>query len=70
MITEKSKNILRRAVAWLMVWKGYADEDKKNGTRTNMDSYAAENVFRLAKEQIDRLDTEKRQIEESLDGRR
>ena len=56
MITKKSTRILRRAVGWLTLWDGYAKEDRKSGTRDNMDSDAAENIWRLAKQELDRLD--------------
>jgi len=56
MITKKSTRILRRAVGWLTLWDGYAKEDIKHGTRDNRDSDAAQNIWRLAKQELDRLD--------------
>jgi len=56
MITDKSERILKRAVAWLMIWNGYAYEDRKSGARDNRDSDAAENIWRIAKQELDRLD--------------
>lgn len=65
MITEKSKNILRRAVAWLMIWKGYVEESPSLA-----DTEPAENVWNMARNEIGRLDKEDWQKEECLNGRR
>ena len=56
MITNKSTRILRRAVGWLILWDGYAKEDIKHGTRDNRDSEEAENIWRMAKQELGRLD--------------
>ena len=56
MITKKSTRILRRAVGWLTLWDGYAKEDRKSGTRDNRDSDAAQNIWRMAKQELGRLD--------------
>ena len=56
MITNKSTRILRRAVGWLTLWDGYAKEDRKSGTRDNRDSEEAENIWRMAKQELGRLD--------------
>ena len=65
-ITEKSVNILRRAVSYLYTLKAY--EDLKDPTLT--DKHAQETLENLAMEQIAKLDKEEWQKEECLDGRR
>lgn len=62
MITEKSKNRLRRAVAWAITWKGYLDA--KLATTEE-----AEHVWSMALHEIDQLSDEW-QVTECLDGRR
>ena len=66
MITEKAKNILKRAVSYLYTLKAY--DDLKDPTLT--DKQAQETLENLAMEQIARLDVENWQKEECLDGRR
>ena len=56
MITNKSTRILRRAVGWLTLWDGYAKEDIKHGTRDNRDSDAAQNIWRMAKQELVKLE--------------
>ena len=63
MITEKSKNILRRAVAWLITLEGYSSLKDKTLT----DKHAEETLEALADEQLEKLDW---QAEECLNGRR
>ncbi len=66
MITEKAKNILKRAVSYLYTLKAY--DDLNNPTLT--DKHAQETLESLAMEQISKLDYEAWQKEEALEERR